>query len=289
MTKKVQHRLPRAAAGLTMGFCLSSTFDHAQDTANPDSQALPDMGQHITPVAPPGRRSEPMNPDLTANPSWLAGQDVTTVASPDGKTLLVLCSGFNVVFTGSLTSRITSQFVFIYDISAHQPVKKQVVQIPNTYNGIVFDPSGTHFYVAGGSDDNIHTVTLGSNGTWAEEQPTALTMGHTAGNGLSVQPGGAGPVNAQLGVKPCAAGLAISKDGKTLGVANYYNDSLTVFSGGYGDWSSGTDRDLRPGKSNPAQAGVPGGEYPFWVVVKGSAASATAYISSVRDREIDVV
>src|ERR1039458_8236876 len=120
MTKKVQHRLPRAAAGLTMVFCLSSTFAHAQDTANPDSVW------------------EPMNPDLTANPSWLAGQAVTTVASPDGKTLLVLCSGFNVVFTGSLTSRITSQFVFIYDISAHQPVKKQVVQIPNTYNGIVF-------------------------------------------------------------------------------------------------------------------------------------------------------
>src|ERR1039458_3500332 len=113
MTKKVQHRLPRAAAGLTMVFCLSSTFAHAQDTANPDSQDLPNMGQQITPLAPPGARFEPMNPDLTANPSWLAGQAVTTVASPDGKTLLVLCSGFNVVFTGSLTSRITSQFAFI--------------------------------------------------------------------------------------------------------------------------------------------------------------------------------
>lgn len=246
----------------------------AQDTPNPDSQDLPNMAQQITPLAPPGSRFEPMNPDLTANPSWLAGQAVTTVASPDGKTLLVLCSGFNIVFTGSLTSRITSQFVFIYDISAKQPVKKQVVQIPNTYNGIVFDPSGTHFYVAGGSDDNIHTVTLGSNGEWAEEQPTspALTMGHAAGNGLSVQPGGTGPVNAQVGVKPCAAGLAISKDGKTLVVANYYNDSITVFSGGYGNWSKGTELDLRPGKSNPAQAGVPGGEYAFWVAVKGSAA-----------------
>jgi len=31
---------------------------------------------------------------------------------------------------------------------------------------------------------------------------------------------------------------------------------------------------------------VPGGEYPFWVVIKGS---DTAYISSVRDREIVVV
>ena len=249
------------------------------------------MAQQITPLAPLGSRFEPMNPNLTANPSWLAGHAVTTAVSPDGRTLLVLCSGLNVVFKGSLAAPITSQFVFVYDISAHQPVKKQVVQIPNTYNGIVFDPSGMHFYVAGGSDDNIHTVTLGSNGKWAEELPAspALTMGHTAGNGLSVQPGGAGPVNAQVGVKPCAAGLAISNDGKTLVVANYYNDSITVFSGGYGNWSSGTELDLRPGKSDPAQAGVPGGEYPFWVAVKGNASSATAYISSVRDREIDVV
>ncbi len=34
---------------------------------------------------------------------------------------------------------------------------------------------------------------------------------------------------------------------------------------------------------------MPGGEYPFWVVIKGNGASATAYVSSIRDREIDVV
>ena len=264
----------------------------AQDEPNPDSQDLPNMGQQITPLAPLGSRFEPMNPDLPTNPAWLAGQAVTTVVSPDGKTLLVLCSGFNVVFNGATAPPTTSQFVFIYDISTYLPVKKQVVPIPNTYNGIVFDPSGAHFYVAGGANDNIHTVTLGSNGQWAEEQPTspALTMGHTAGNGLGVSQGsGTGPVNAQVAVMPCAAGLAISNDGKTLVVVNYYNDSITVFSGGYGHWSKGTELDLRPGKSNPAQAGVPGGEYPFWAAVKGTGTGATAYVSSIRDREIDVV
>ena len=55
------------------------------------------------------------------------------------------------------------------------------------------------------------------------------------------------------------------------------------------NWSKGTELDLRPGKSNPAQSGVPGGEYPFWVVVKGTGSGATAYVSSIRDREIDVV
>jgi YVTN family beta-propeller protein len=44
--------------------------------------------------------------------------------------------------------------------------------------------------------------------------------------------------------------------------------------------------DLRPGKVNPANSGVPGGEYPFWVVVTNA---GVAYISSVQDREIDVV
>jgi DNA-binding beta-propeller fold protein YncE len=83
--------------------------------------------------------------------------------------------------------------------------------------------------------------------------------------------------------------VAISNDGQTLVVANYYNDSITVFNGGLGNWSQGTELDLRPGKSDVSKAGTPGGEYPFWVVVKGNGSSAIAYVSSIRDREIDVV
>jgi hypothetical protein len=75
----------------------------------------------------------------------------------------------------------------------------------------------------------------------------------------------------------------------TLVVANYYNDSITVFSGGYGSWSVQREIDLRPGKDNTLQSGVPGGEYPFWVLLKGNGPAATAYVSSIRDREIDVV
>ena len=97
------------------------------------------------------------------------------------------------------------------------------------------------------------------------------------------------PPNVRVSVSPCAAGVAVSGDGKTLVVANYYNDSVTVFTGGLGNWSKGTELDLRPGKSDPSKIGVPGGEYPFWVVVKGNGSSATAYVSSVRDREIVVV
>ena len=49
-------------------------------------------------------------------------------------------------------------------------------------------------------------------------------------------------------------------------------------------------RQERP--NDPTQLGMPGGEYPFWVAVAGdgsSATTATAYVSSIRDREIDVV
>src|ERR1039458_9761322 len=64
----------------------------------PPAQTLANLGQQITPLAPQNSRFEPMNPDLPDNPAWLAGQAVTTVVSPDGKTLLVLTSGYNRVY-----------------------------------------------------------------------------------------------------------------------------------------------------------------------------------------------
>ena len=266
----------------------------------PPAQTLPNLGQQITPLAPPNSRFEPMNPDLPDNPAWLAGQAVTTVVSPDGKILLVLTSGYNRV-TNTDGTRFrwsdSKEYVFIYDISKHMPVKKQVVQIPNTYSGIVFDPSGKAFYVSGGigdfpfdkAGDNVHIIALSADGSWVERPGSALALGHRAGLGLAVPNEGFVPINSMVFVRPCAAGVAISNDGKTLVVANYYNDSITVFSGGLGSWSKGTELDLRPGKGDPSRVGTPGGEYPFWVVVKGAGTSATAYVSSIRDREIDVV
>ncbi|MCX5973266.1 MAG: phosphoesterase, partial [Coprothermobacterota bacterium] len=283
-------------------------------------QYLPNMGQQITPLAPQGSHFEPLNPDLADNPAWLAGQAVTTVVSPDKKTLLVLTSGFNRVYRTDAVNGVLPQdaygayfnwpdsqeYVFIYDISTNVPIKKQVVTVPNTYNGIVFDPSGTAFYVSSGmgdfpytstgifnpvqsGGDNVHIFTLSATaGTW--QHAAELALGHLAGNGLSVTTptGGQLPVNERVAVAPCAAGVDVSNDGKTLVVANYYNDSITVFVGGLGNWSKGTELDLRPGKSDVAEVGTPGGGYPFWVVVKGSGSSATAYVSSLRDREIVV-
>lgn len=301
MIRAVREHFPLSVASLTLALALSGAPAHARSDIqvmgqpglpNLGEQELPNLGQRITPLAPPGSRFVPLNPDLPDNPAWLAGQAVTTVVSPDQKTLLVLTSGYNRVYntdSPAPEAQDSNEYVFIYDISTPAPIKKQVVQIPNTYNGMVFDPSGWAFYVAGGPDDKVHIITRSATGTWGEQPGNFLALGHARGLGLDIDPNGAIQVNQMVGVKPCAAGVAISQDGKTLVVANYYNDSITVFTGGYGNWSAGTELDLRPGKSDAAQAGTPGGEYPFWVVVKGNGSSATAYVSSIRDREIVVV
>src|SRR5579864_3584041 len=285
-------------AGLTIALAISGALACAQSTTTP---ALPNMGQDLTPLG----TFVPLNPGLADNPDWLATHAVSSVVSPLGDTLLVLTSGYNRIFTNPLPAILpllgafnradSPEHVFIYDLTTTTPSLKQVVPITNTYNGIVFDPSGLAFYVAGGPSDNVHIITLSaSTGLWGEAQNSPLNLGHgpLGGLGLSATSGGLLPINEQVAVTPCAAGVAISSDGRTLVVANFGNDTITVFNRAYdgaNNWSTGTELDLRPGKSNPAQAGVPGGEYPFWVVVKGTGLTATAYVSSVRDREIDVV
>jgi DNA-binding beta-propeller fold protein YncE len=298
------HFLSLALIAVFFFLCGCSSSDGGGSTQPPSAQLLPNMGQQITPLAPPGAQFVTMNPGLADQPDWQVSNAASTVVSPDKTTMLVLTSGYNRVFRtdglapddhGTMFNWADSnEYVFIYDITSPTPVKKAVVQVPNTYYGIVFDPTPNvtrmTFYVAGGGDDNVHIVTQNADKTWpsiATNTPTPGTMLVLAdsprpGNGLE-----------QVSVKPCAAGLAISKDGQTLVVANYYNDSISIFKGGLGNWArqpngSHPDFDLRPGKSG-GDSGSPGGEYPFWVEIKGIGTSAKAYVSSIRDREIVVV
>ncbi|MFZ3210064.1 MAG: hypothetical protein WA188_00975 [Terriglobales bacterium] len=249
-------------------------------------QVLPNTGQQITPLAPRGASFQPLNPGLSDNPEYLAGQAASTVVSPDGKTLLVLTCGYNLVKyaagsnEGSENTADSTQFVFVYDISNKNPIQKQVIPVNNTYYGIAFDPSGTAFYVSGGVDDNVHIFALVS-GSWSEQAGSPIALGHLAKATPPVSLGGVG-----LQVAPQAAGIAITQDGTKLVVANYYNDSISILTKSASGWSLASELDLRPGKINPANSGVPGGEYPFWVAIEGN---GTAYVSSLRDREIDVV
>jgi len=292
----------------TLCFPLALMVFSSVASAQSGTMALPNMGQTLSPAG----TLQQLNPGLKDHPEWTATHAVTSVVSPLGDTMLVLTSGFNRIYNNPLTIvpllaswsyGDSPEYVFIYDITATTPTLKQVMPITlptspvrpgNTYNGIVFDPTGLAFYVSGGPDDVVHIYTLSaSTGMWAEAALLNLGHGPLGGLGLNATSSGPLPINEQTAVTPCAAGIAISSDGRTLVVANFGNDSITIFNRGFAsltDWSKVTELDLRPGKSatNP-QPGVPGGEYPFWVSIKGHGPTATAYVSSIRDREIDVV
>jgi YVTN family beta-propeller protein len=236
--------------------------------------ALPD-GQSVTPTAAPGAVFTALNPHLADYPKFTAGQAVTTVVSPDGSILLALTSGYNRMYdaSGKIIPRDSNEYVFVFDITAHAPVQKQVIEVPNTYSGIAFSPDGAHFYVSGGKDDSVHRYAKKGSG-WVESG-TPIALGHKHGNGLPQGPDT---------LLPAAAGLALTADGRTIVVANYENDSISVVNAETG--AKTAELDLRPGKNDPRQAGIPGGEFPYWVAVKGN---DIAYVSSVRDREVVAV
>lgn len=230
-------------------------------------------GKRITPLAVPGSRFELLNPGLPDLPDYRAGQAITTALSPDKQTLLLLTSGFNRVHDKDDrgVAADSNEYVFVFDVSGGRAKQKQVLTIPNTFAGIAFAPDGRHFVVSGGVDDNLH-VFGDTNGEW-RETGAPISLGHAHGLGLVAKDS-----------KPEAAGVAVTADGRFALVANAYNDSVTLVD--LGNRRRAAELDLRPGKIDPAQAGVAGGEYPFWVVISGN---NTAYISSIRDREIDVV
>ena len=237
-------------------------------------------GQSVTPTASPGSTLRLLNPGLTPLPGvqllpgqdvtqYLAGQPETTALSPDGNTLLVLTSGYNGLadVNGSVVFPYSNEYVFVYDLSRGQTALKQVLKIQFTYMGLAFAPDGKSFYVSGGRTNVIHSFTLGSAGTWSESGTPIGTN--------------AGPL---YGADPQVAGLAVNADGSRVVAANYESDSISII-----DTKARavlSTFDLRPGKENLSQSGVPGGEFPFWVAVKGL---STAYVSSLRDREIVVV
>ena len=227
-------------------------------------------GVRITPEAASGALFQALNPDLPTNPDFVAGQAVATSVSPDGNTLLILTSGYNRNNgpTGSRVAAESNEYVFVYDISAGTPIKRQVIQVPNSFNGIAWNPSGLEFYVSGGVDDNIHVYGLQAD-TWTEQ--AAIALGH-------------GNVGLGINVRPVAAGLAVTQDGKRLVVANMQNDSISVVD--LVTRAEVAELDLRPGKIDPAQTGVPGGSYLYWVAIKGN---GKAYVTSQRDSEVVVL
>jgi YVTN family beta-propeller protein len=289
-------RLLRAALlGATMlswvgGPALADVDDGVADN---DGQLPLPSGQFITPTAATGAVFQALNPGLPDHPAYRAGQAIKTALSPDGNTLLIMTSGYNNLSYSTpgtpdysyLEPAASGEYIFVFNVAGanrNHPVQTQVVNIPNTFEGLAWSPTipGT-FYASAGIDDAVKVFTL-SNGQYTLS--TAIALGHAPqAAGTPFAPflaGGLGAVQA-----PNAAGIAVSPDGKTLVVANIYNDSISVI-----DTATNTVRyeyDLRPYNTQPATGnGVAGGETPFSVAL-GS--RGIAYVSSIRDRQVAVV
>jgi DNA-binding beta-propeller fold protein YncE len=222
-------------------------------------------GQALTPTAAPGAIFQPLNPGLPGDPAYTAGQAAALALSPNGKTLLILTSGFNRVFgpDGRFIPERSNEYVFVWDVSGAAPVQRQVIPIANTFQGLAWAPAGDRFFVSGGVDDKVYEFVAGPVAFAAGR---TFALGHKAGLGLAV--------------RPEVAAVAVSPDGRRLLATNIQNDSVSLI-----DLVSGTvsDQDLRPGVIDPTRTGQVGGAYPravAWV------SNSRAYVASQRDREI---
>jgi DNA-binding beta-propeller fold protein YncE len=225
-------------------------------------------GQRITPTAATGATFEDLDPGLGDFPKFRVNQAVTALTSHDGKTLLVLTSGYNQLRDSNGGFPHRNEYVFVFDLSEGTHRQVQVLEVRNTDSGIAFAPDDRHFYVAGGMDDSVH-VFVRADGKWSTDGEPIL-LGHQAGLGI--------------GVKPSAAGLDVTADGKKLVVADRDNDAVTVID--LADRKVTGELDLRPGVIDARMRGVAGGEYPYWIEIKGN---ETAYVTSMRDGEVDVL
>jgi len=246
--------------------------------ADDDGPLQVPSGQYITPAAPAGAIQQPLNPGLAAHPDFVAGEAVRSQLSPDGSTLAIICAGQNSLYMtdGTLDTGNSTQYIFLYNVAGDNkanPRLSQVIKQANSHVGLAWSPDGNTLYAAGGNDDAVYVYTK-SGASFTAAGPIALGHSSTHANQ------GVG-----LGVQPNASGLGISADGKTLVVANNYNDSISVID--TGTRTVRYEHDLRPFfANNEATSGLAGGTYPFAVAIKGN---GTAYVSSDRDREVVVV
>src|SRR5262245_30900501 len=253
------------------------------DEGEPHDIARTATGQFVTPTAIRDSEQLLLNPGLSAYPSFIAGEAVRSQLSPAGTTLVVLTAGHNSLVKPDGTTDVpnSTQYLFIYNVAgANQssPLLTQVIKQVNSHVGLVFSPDGNTLYAAGGNDDAVYVYTKGASGFVAA---SPIALGHfPPGSTGSARNKGIG-----LGVQPNASGLDVSADGKTLVVANNYNDSISVI-----DTAARLVRyehDLRPYfANNEGQPGGVGGTFPFGVAIKGN---GTAYVSSDRDRQVVVV
>src|SRR5215475_15585242 len=169
------------ASSLSLGQVPAGSGHTSQPVGNYNRGSILPTGQVITPTTAPGSTIQVLSTGLRSDGNADAAQAVNTQLSPDGKTLLVLTSGWNksnrredntsISFpalnptTGAQSGTTTlSEWVFVYALNTDGTVtKSQQVNIPSTYSGLRWSPDGTRFYVSGGQDDRVYVYK--NNGT----------------------------------------------------------------------------------------------------------------------------
>src|SRR5215831_9948672 len=272
-------------------------------------------GQVITPTTAPGSTLEVLSTGLRPDGNADAAQAVNTALSPDGKTLLVLTSGWNkgnrrpdgtsITFpaldpiTGLPAENTTlSEWVFVYTVNSDGIVEKQQqINVPSTYSGLAWAPDGTRFYVSGGQDDRVYVYR--SNGSQFLPDVPFVLLGHNS-NQTAAFPKYDGSI--LKGTKAAqavtfgdsslivggavVAGLALSRDGKTLVAANFENDSISIV-----DTATATRAVVREVKFFTPGGTVAQGEFPYDVAVLSNpdGSAKTAFVTSQRDNQVMVV
>src|SRR6266498_2130266 len=128
----------RAASFAAVMAIVSLAGRAAYAVSQPD--ILP-TGATITPDAAPGAVFQSLTVDLPDYPNREVDGAQTTAVSPDGKTLLILTSGFNKLrdASGAVQAQDSSEYIFVYDISSPSvPVKTQVLLVPRAFGGLVW-------------------------------------------------------------------------------------------------------------------------------------------------------
>jgi YVTN family beta-propeller protein len=274
----------------------------------PNGGAILPTGQVITPTAAPGSTFTILGTDRRSDNNAAAAEAVTITLSPDSKTLLVLTSGYNQNFRDEQTgaffeypvldpqtgqpSEVTTrkaEWVFVFDTSNGKLLKKQQINIPNTYNGLTWSPDGQRFYVSAGIDDRIYVYKNEGN-QYVPDAPFIL-LGHNTdqtlpfpkydGGLLKNTPAQAAAGSTQIATGAVVAGLTVSKDGKTLVAANFQNDSVSIV-------DTNTRKVLQEIKFFVPGQNIATGEYPFDVAIKSTkeGAATKIFASSQRDDEV---
>jgi YVTN family beta-propeller protein len=320
------------SVGMAAAFALSTAAGQAAGLrsfavsgSNGGPAFLP-TGQYLTATAAPGSTYQRLATGLRPDGNADADDAVSTALSPDGKTLLVLTTGFNTSinyqsstyqpilfpvlspitglpsafknpYTGQYAQGYNqAEFVFVYDVTSGVPKKLQQIPIPDTFEGLAWDPSGTRFFVSGGIDDRV-LIFKNSGAAAVSYVPDApfVILNH---NSADYQPipnydGGllagtpAGKAVPALVTGAIAGGLDVSKDGKTMVVANFGNASASIVD---------LSKPHRPVTNevvfyHPGSL-IPEGEYPYAVAVLSNpttGAYAKAYVTSQRDDQVMVM